>query len=320
MAPIMPASTEFTILKTLLYFDIFDYPLTKEDILQFSDSKISPNDLDVVLKDLIIEKKIWKFDRFYSLQNNSSLEKKRKDGNERAFQYLNKAVSIVKTLSQFPYVRAIGISGSVSKYFADENADIDYFIITHPNRLWIARTFMHLYKKLPFIKDRKRFYCMNYFVDESQLQIEEQNIYTATELVTLIPMYGNGSIENLYDANQWAFSFFPNFQFPDESYKINPKDNLFKRVLESVFNTQLGNWLDNYFFRLTTKRWKLKEEQKRLNTKGERMGLKTSKHFSKPNPIFFHNEFMNNYELKTEELKDIQAYNNQQKQMTSVTN
>ena len=50
-------------------------------------------------------------------------------------------------------------------------------------------------------------------------------------------------------------------------------------------------------------RWKLKEDQQRLNTKGERMGLKTSKHFSKPNPIFFHDKFMNNYLKKIENLQ-----------------
>ena len=301
-----------SILKTLLYFDMFNYPLTKEEILQFSESKISAIELDTYLNYLLHENKIWKLDSFYSLQNNNNLIQRRKDGNERAFRYLNKAASIVKTLSQFPYVRAIGVSGSVSKYFADENADIDYFVITYPNRLWIARTFMHLYKKLPFVKDRNRFYCMNYFVDESQLEIEEKNIYTATELVTMIPMYGNGSIENFYDANQWAFSFFPNFQFRDEHYKINPKDNLVKKILESVFNNQLGDSLDNYFFRLTTKRWKLKEDQKRLNTKGERMGLKTNKHFSKPNTIFFHDRFMSNYENKIKELKKMSGELNPQ--------
>jgi hypothetical protein len=31
---------------------------------------------------------------------------------------------------------------------------------------------------------------MNYFVDEADLDIKEKNIYTATELFTLIPLAG----------------------------------------------------------------------------------------------------------------------------------
>jgi hypothetical protein len=59
--------------------------------------------------------------------------------------------------------------------------------------------------------------------------------------------------------------------------------------LEFVLDNRFGNWLDNYFLKLTSARWQKKEERKKLNVKGERMGMKTDKHFSKPNPIFFHN-------------------------------
>ena len=48
---------------------------------------------------------------------------------------LARAEKIAKLFYKFPYVRAVGVSGSVSKNFADENADIDYFIITKANRL-----------------------------------------------------------------------------------------------------------------------------------------------------------------------------------------
>ena len=54
--------------------------------------------------------------------------------------------------------------------------------------------------------------------------------------------------------------------------------------------------------KLTTRRWKIKEVEKRLNTKGERMGLKTSKHCSKPTPIFFHDSFLKKYEKRMLEI------------------
>ena len=73
---------------------------------------------------------------------------------------------------------------------------------------------------------------------------------------------------------------------------------------EFVLNNRLGNWLDNYLMKLTTRRWKTKEEEQRLNTKGERMGLKTGKHFSKPNPIFFHDSFLETYKKRITEINE----------------
>jgi hypothetical protein len=53
----------------------------------------------------------------------------------------------------------------------------------------------------------------------------------------------------------------------------------------------MGESLDNYLMNLTTKRWQEKEAAQMLNIKGNRMGLRTGKHFSKPNPVFFHRRY-----------------------------
>ena len=59
-----------------------------------------------------------------------------------------KALTVSRLISKFPYVEGVGISGSLSKGYYDDDGDIDFFIITSPKRLWIARTFLILYKKL----------------------------------------------------------------------------------------------------------------------------------------------------------------------------
>ena len=87
-------------------------------------------------------------------------------------------------LFQFPFVRGVFISGSLSKRCAAEKEDVDYFIVTSANRLWIARTIMHLYKKLTYLRGRQDRYCMNYFIDEEALEIKEKNIFTAVEMIT----------------------------------------------------------------------------------------------------------------------------------------
>lgn len=292
---------EISILKVLVYFDLFRYPLTSNEIRSYLDQPAKENEFNQVLDELVSAKKIFLINDFYSLHDDAALAERRVQGNKRAALLIVKAEKIAHLLYKFPYIRGIGLSGSVSKNFAEEDADIDYFIITKANRLWIARTLLHLYKKNPFLKDRKHHYCMNYFVDEAELTIEEKNIYTATELHTVVPMAGNGSIKNFFETNAWSHNYFPNRALPLVNGDLKKHGSWYKMLAESILNNKLGDWLDNYFLKLTTRRWKRKEDEQKLNTKGERMGLKTSKHCSKPNPVFFHDWFMNMYEKNIHE-------------------
>jgi len=292
---------EESILKVLAYFDMFNYPVTQEEITLYCSQPTTVFEINSTLQKLCSENLVYLFDNFYTLQNNRSLIDRRKTGNKLAENLLYKGKKIGSLFYKFPFVRAVGISGSVSKNFADEESDIDYFIITKANRLWIARTFLHLFKKLPFLKGRNKWYCMNYFIDEDLPVIEEKNIYTATELITLIPVAGNETMSVFFTENKWAYSFFPNCTTSEWPGNTSGSSWL-KRFTEFLLNNNAGNRLDNYFLKLTTKRWNLKETKGKLNTKGEFMGLKTSKHCSKPSPVFFHDIFLKNYEQKINEL------------------
>ncbi len=115
-----------------------------------------------------------------------------------------------KLISRFPFVRAVLASGSLSKGYMDEKSDIDFFIITAPHRLWIARTLLVLYKRL-FLGGSHKHFCVNYFVDEDHLEIEEKNLFTATELATVLPLYGAEQYKSLIKTNGWVRDFFPNY-------------------------------------------------------------------------------------------------------------
>ena len=283
------------ILKVLAYFDLFDYPVSKEEIVFFLDQHIIPTALDETLESLTIGEYVFRHDEFYSLRNSYELVTRRRKGNQNAVRLLARAKKISEFLFQFPFVRGVSISGSLSKNCAPDDADIDYFIITKANRLWIARTLMHVYKKLSFITGRQHWYCMNYYVDEAALEIEEKNTFTAIELITLLPVCGNGIMEAFFKSNDWANNFYPNYRSKTSSYKTAAHDSLFKAAIEFALDHKFGDWIDTFFMKLTTRRWKKKEEQKKVSVKGSRMGLRTGKHFSKPNPVFFQKKILSNY-------------------------
>src|SRR4030095_7660547 len=193
------SAEESCILRILAYFDIFQYPLTKKEIKQFLPDFFSDAKLESSLPSMILNKTVFLHSDFYSLHDNPLLAYRRKDGNLRAKKLIPRAYSIGNFLYRFPFVRAIAISGSLSKDFAEENADIDFFIITKANRLWIARTIMHLFKKLTFITGHQHYFCMNYYIDEKALLIQDKNIFTAIEIGTLLPLRGYRTLNEFFE-------------------------------------------------------------------------------------------------------------------------
>ena len=272
-----------SILAALAYFDMFNYPLSKAEIFLFLDNKYNCADYADVLESLLMEGAVHQFDKFYTLTDDHYIVVRRKEGNKKAEELIKLAVKVGELLIKFPYVRGIAISGSLSKNFADEFSDIDLFIITEKNRLWIARTIMHCFKKLTFLVNKEHLFCMNYYIDMEQLEIPEKNIYTAIEVNTLIPLQGDFIFEKFYTANAWTRFFLPN-----KNLRISmgePVTELkLKNLFEGLLNNSFGDWIDTRLMNITSNRWLKKTIDNKLNSHGNILALLTGKHFAKPDP------------------------------------
>jgi predicted nucleotidyltransferase len=255
----------------------------------------SQEEFNYSLHELTTANWIYKFDEFYLLQDNFALISRRRKGNTRARQMIKTAEKLAGFLSAFPFVRGVAVSGSLSKNFADENSDIDFFIITAPNRLWLARSFMHAFKKLTFLFKKQDWFCMNYYIDEEMLNIREKNVFTATEVATLLPLRGINTFRLFFDKNKWSREFLPNHVLKI-SYVEESKNNFFKRSVEFIFNNPLGNLLDKGLMKITRSRWQKKSRNKKLNRRGIVMGMDAGKHYAKPDPEHFQKKIMEVYE------------------------
>jgi hypothetical protein len=289
------------ILKTLAYFDYFRYPLTCEDIRSFLAQQCSQPVVDETLAELLNENIIYKTGAFYSLQNDPLLAKRRQEGNQMAVKQLAIAKKVARILSHFPYVQAIAVSGSLSKYFADEKTDIDFFIITSANRLWIARTLMHLLKKFSYLAGRQHWFCMNYYVDELGIDIPEKNIFTAMEIVTLIPMRGINHFKNFIAANTWVNNYFP-ARIISTADTPEIKRGIFRKCFEKILDSRLGDITDKWLMNISDRRWEKKARQGKVNDHGLRMQMIMKKHFSKPDPKNFQAKVVQQYENKVKHL------------------
>ncbi|WP_158797190.1 nucleotidyltransferase domain-containing protein [Pedobacter sp. L105] len=289
------------ILATLAYFDIFDYPLSSVEIYSFLRNGYDQYNFDQTLVMLIVQGAVYQFDQWYSLKNDYSLVPRRQKGNEKAAELIDVGKKVSDFLIQFPYVRGIAISGSLSKNYADEKSDIDLFIITARNRLWIARTLMHIFKKLTFLVNKQDYFCMNYYIDEQQLEILEKTTYTAIEIVTLITLHGAPAFEQFGAANTWTADYLPNKTI-DLSQAKAVKNSLLKTLFEKAFNNAAGNAIDNALMKITAGRWRKKTALKKLNAKGSVMGMDANKHYAKPDPKNFQHKLLKQYDHKVADL------------------
>jgi hypothetical protein len=293
---------ESSVLKILAYFSVFDFPLSTGEIRRFLPPGSNDDCLEETLQQMIVDGLVYQLDKYYSLQNNHNLVRRKESGYTRAQELLPKAMKIGRFLCRFPYVRGIGISGSLSKMYAHEKADIDFFIITKANRLWVSRTIMHLFKKLTFLTGKQHYYCMNYFLDEKSLPLRDQNVYTAIETLTLIPVCGEG-IGDFFLANGWVSEWFAGYPLMIKAQQKTASRSWIKRAVEWMLNNKFGNRLDTWLMNVTNRRWKKKEERRKLNYEGKEMSLLTGKHFAWSNPDSFQQKVIGLYHKRLAEIE-----------------
>src|SRR5690606_32186099 len=245
---------EQSILRTLLYFDLFQYPLLPEEIFKFlGTNSIAPHDVDQALDELRRAGRVHRYGTLYGLRADEGLAGRRLRGNQLAQRMSAFAHRRGRFIGAFPFVRAVMASGSFSKGYMDENSDLDFFVVTVPGRLWIARMLIAIYKRV-FLLNNHKYCCCNYFITEDHLEIEEKNLFTATELATLVPVCGRSVYRRLMRANSWVSEYFPNFRVtvPDIP---EVRSSLIKRSVEVALAGKAGEALTRFFRMLTLKRW-----------------------------------------------------------------
>ena len=299
-SPPVEYHTESAVLQTLAYFEVFSYPLTKEELFTFC-SEVSASEEDVFesIQDLVNQACIFQFGTFFQLKNDASWAKRRLDYNRRADETLPIARRMARFIGGFPYVRAVFVSGSLSKHCMGPESDVDFFVVTAPGRLWLARTLLIVFKKI-FLLNSHKYFCLNYFVDTKHLEIEEKNLFTATESVTLLPMWGCEFYEAFYKANAWAWQRFPHFA-PRPTTDVPAHSRGFiKKILEKMLSGKLGDWLDQKAMRFTVGFWKRKFQDMKADTFDT--ALKSRRGISKHHPLHFQQKVLERYEENLREV------------------
>jgi len=213
-------------LKTLVYADIFDYPLTAEELYRrkHGEEKTSRKVTERALAKLVDEGIVDKQEGFYFLPGRQKIVTLRKKRGKYAVEKIKIARRVANIIKVVPTVRLVGVTGSVAAGNADKGDDIDFFIISASGWLWTTRLLVTLIldligkRRRPDDKETKDKICLNLFVDEANLNVFDHNLFTAYELFQLKPLVDKNNIyQKFIAANSWVKDFLPNV-FPNRVY------------------------------------------------------------------------------------------------------
>lgn len=208
------------ILTTLLYSDIFHFPLSQDELWRFLLSKrtLSSTAFEEGLQ--AIRKRILYKEGFYCLRGRGEIIDKRIRQLGEQKKKLAIASAAAGYLCTIPSVLFIGISGGLALGDAGEEDDIDFFIITQRGRLWTSRILILVLLERMGIRRRKgekhtaNKICTNLLIEETALSwpSDKHDVYSAHEIVQMKPLFDRDNIYRRFiESNGWIGSYFPNF-------------------------------------------------------------------------------------------------------------
>lgn len=213
---------EKAVLYTILYADLFDYPLTQDEIWKYliatsQDVTIPKISFRSWLKTL--SRYISQKDGFFCIKGREAIIEMRKKCLIFSRAKRVKAKKIAQKLFFIPSISFIGVSGACAVDNASEEDDIDLFIITKEKTLWISRLLILIILQLFGVrrskneKNLKDTFCVNMLIDEANLYLgkEREDLYSAHEIVQMVPLFDRNNTYNTFlVANKWVTNFLPN--------------------------------------------------------------------------------------------------------------
>lgn len=200
------------VLSTLAYFDLFEVPLTREelsDYLLFMNAE--ERAIDLYLKD---SSYVMRREGFLSFRWNPEFWQSWAEKQIRTRAAFKKVDRWRWLFQLCPFVRLVAVCNSATIGDTRKNSDIDLFVVAAPGHLFTARLFLTALTSLFGVrrhgsKIRERF-CLSFYVTEealdlSALALQPYDIYLAFWAQTLEPIAGDYSVYERFVSENWPW-------------------------------------------------------------------------------------------------------------------
>ena len=124
-----------------------------------------------------------------------------------------RAEKYISRITWIPGMRMVAVVNSLSMYATHEWSDIDLFVITAKDRMWIVRVLMTLSFSLMWVwrhgEDIAGNFCLSFFIEEDAMDLREiafeDDIYLYFWIYYMKPVYVVGDTYEWFHAMNWKW-------------------------------------------------------------------------------------------------------------------
>lgn len=210
----MMISLQRSILETVVYFDLFDYPLTLVELYRYlwrPPASVSITDVEEAVAGL---PQLRNYEGVIVLRDRETLGEVREERYLESENKFRKRRCYLWLLSCLPGVEAIWIVNSMAYHNVRPESDIDLLIVARPGKIWSTRFFTTAVAKLlrlrPTPTQRKDALCLSFYLTSATLNLSvlaspEHERYESYWLAQIMPVYDpKNLLARCWDENEWA--------------------------------------------------------------------------------------------------------------------
>ncbi len=255
---IAPTATALdrAIVATIAYSDIFDYPLRANEIHRYLIGVAATRaevDAAVALSSLLSDH-LTSRDDYVMLTGKEHIAGTRQDRQEDSGWQWRAALRYGRIIASLPFVRMVAVTGELAMDNVQPSSDIDYFIVTRSERLWLCRLLIIGVVRYAAIHGVT--VCPNYLVAERSLVIHERNLYAAHEVAQMVPIAGHTIYRQFRQLNDWVTEYLPNAAGPPRERTVRPVATPLRRLAEWALSGWIGGRIE---------RWEMDRKIRRLS-------------------------------------------------------
>lgn len=247
------------ILCTLLYGDVFSFPMTADEIHYFLIGMTAEKE---TIYNALESPSEWLSKRIVSGNLDSLVCYALTDRADEVFAKRREREAISKTLwskgrhygvllGYLPFVRMVAMTGALAvRNVGSADDDLDYLVVARDGRVWLARLFSVILVRICRLWGVVL--CPNYVLAESALSQNRRDLFIAHEVTQMVPMVGHHLYQKMRLQNDWVETYLPNANgafYNESDGQPRRLGKWIKRFGELILSGFIGNWLENWEMR-----------------------------------------------------------------------
>ena len=250
-----PKDIRRAIIEVIVFFDLFDFPMTAFEILKYLSVQCNLSDVQAILFDDELSSIVAEKNGFYFLVGRAEIVAIRMQRYNYANAKMKKALGMARIYKFIPWIKMIAVVNVFGANNLKQESDIDLFIITPPNRIWLTRFFCAgfaaTFRLRPTPGNQRDKICLSFFVSEEGMNLQNlllaDDIHFAYWLANFTPIYSVGQVyEDFVSANSWLNQRLPNWQAAREQRQVVDNESIFYRDFVDVVLGKLEPVVKNW--------------------------------------------------------------------------